>query len=295
MEIKQLKYFIEVAKREHLSDAALELNIAQSAISRQITLLEKELQVTLFNREGRNIHITEEGQQLFSEATKIIERLDNTVRLFHNQSETEHYIIRIGYVESYITQVLTLLMQSFENESTSIIQPILMEEDDIFGALLTDKIDIAFTAMSDELKQHRSLKVSPLFEETFHVYVPKDDPITMATNPPLVQFSNKSIYELYPLPTKIRQALVKTTKTPIQTITHPQLAEYILSKSRGYIVTASYHLLTKNLQKWEKISLEHTALKRTICQVVRLDNRKHDLQFLLEMIDKLLSRSTTYH
>ena len=41
MEIKQLKYFIEVAKREHLSDAALELNIAQSAISRQITLLEK--------------------------------------------------------------------------------------------------------------------------------------------------------------------------------------------------------------------------------------------------------------
>ena len=212
MEIKQLKYFIEVAKREHLSDAALELNIAQSAISRQITLLEKELQVTLFNREGRNIHITEEGQQLFSEATKIIEQLDNTVRLFHNQSETEHYIIRIGYVESYITQVLTLLMQSFENESKSIIQPILMEEDDIFGALLTDKIDIAFTAMSDELKQHRSLKVSPLFEETFHVYVPKDDPITMATNPPLVQFSNKSIYELYPLPTKIRQALVKQPK-----------------------------------------------------------------------------------
>ena len=100
----------------------------------------------------------------------------------------------------------------------------------------------------------------------------------MATNPPLVQFSNKSIYELYPLPTKIRQALVKTTKTPIQTITHPQLAEYILSKSRGYIVTASYHLLTK-IYKMGKISLEHTALKRTICQVVRLDNRKHDLQF----------------
>src|SRR5699024_11706030 len=104
----------------------LEVNVAQAVISRQITLLEKELQVALFNREERNIHITEEGHQLFSEATKIIEQLDNTVRLFHNQSETEHYIIRVGYVESYITQVLTLLMQSFENESTSIIQPILM-------------------------------------------------------------------------------------------------------------------------------------------------------------------------
>ena len=39
MEIKQLKYFVEVARREHISEAALELNIAQSAISRQITLL----------------------------------------------------------------------------------------------------------------------------------------------------------------------------------------------------------------------------------------------------------------
>ena len=55
MEIKQLKIFCRVARREHISEAALELNIAQSAISRQITLLEQELQVTLFNRQGRNI------------------------------------------------------------------------------------------------------------------------------------------------------------------------------------------------------------------------------------------------
>nr|MDK7243873.1 LysR family transcriptional regulator [Staphylococcus lugdunensis] len=54
MEIKQLKYFLEVAKREHLSDAALELDIAQSAISRQIQQLEDELQVKLFKRQGRN-------------------------------------------------------------------------------------------------------------------------------------------------------------------------------------------------------------------------------------------------
>ncbi|MEJ7210405.1 LysR family transcriptional regulator, partial [Staphylococcus capitis] len=56
MEIKQLRYFVEVARREHISEAALELNIAQSAISRQINLLEKELQVPLFDRQGRNIY-----------------------------------------------------------------------------------------------------------------------------------------------------------------------------------------------------------------------------------------------
>ena len=49
MDIKQLRYFVEVARREHISDAALELNIAQSAISRQITQLEKNWG-TLFKR-----------------------------------------------------------------------------------------------------------------------------------------------------------------------------------------------------------------------------------------------------
>ena len=65
MDIKQLRYFVEVARREHISDAALELNIAQSAISRQITQLEKELK-TLFKRSGRNIILTVEGRQLLT-------------------------------------------------------------------------------------------------------------------------------------------------------------------------------------------------------------------------------------
>lgn len=295
MEIKQLKYFIEVAKREHLSEAALELDIAQSAISRQITQLEKELQVTLFKREGRNIHLTDEGKHLFTEATKIIDQLDETIRLFHNQSESNHFIIRIGYVESYISQVLTLLIQAFENKSDSVVEPILMEESDILNALLTDQIDLAFTELTHNLKQNASLKINPLFEENFHIYVPKDDPITMATNPPLIQFSNKMIYKLYPLPPNIEQTLKKVVETPIRTVTHTQLAQYLLSKERGYIITPSYHLLDKNPQKWVDISLEHTELRRTICSVVRQDNRKNDLQLMLTTIEQLLSRSATYH
>lgn len=55
MELKQLKYFVEVAKREHISEAALELNVAQSAISRHIHNLENELETSLFYRRGRNV------------------------------------------------------------------------------------------------------------------------------------------------------------------------------------------------------------------------------------------------
>ncbi|WP_436862202.1 glutamate biosynthesis transcriptional regulator GltC [Staphylococcus caeli] len=295
MEIKQLKYFVEVAKREHLSEAALELDIAQSAISRQITQLEKELHVTLFKREGRNIYLTDDGRQLFSEATKIIDQLDKTVRLFHNQSESNHFILRIGYVESYVSQVLTSLIQAFEHESHSIVEPILMNEDEILNALTTDQIDIGLTDLTQNIKQSKDIHVKALFEEYFHIYVPKDDTITMATNPPLKQFSNKSIYELYSLPVHIKQTLTQIIDTPIHTITHPHLAQYLLSKARGYIITPSYHLLEKKSQKWTSISLEHTELKRTICSIVRHDNQKNDIQLLQSMIEQLLSKNATYH
>ena len=97
MEIKQLKYFVEVARREHISEAALELNIAQSAISRQITLLEQELQVTLFNRQGRNIHLTSHGKALLNQATQILEQLDETIALFQQTNHKNAHVLNIGF------------------------------------------------------------------------------------------------------------------------------------------------------------------------------------------------------
>ncbi|MGJ5711572.1 LysR family transcriptional regulator, partial [Staphylococcus equorum] len=58
MELKQLKYFVEVAKGEHISEAALELDVAQSAVSRHICNLEDELGTALFHRKGRNVVLT---------------------------------------------------------------------------------------------------------------------------------------------------------------------------------------------------------------------------------------------
>lgn len=295
MEIKQLKYFIEVAKREHLSEAALELDIAQSAISRQISHLERELNVTLFKREGRNIHLTDDGHKLLAEANKIVEQAEDTVRLFHNQSETNRYVIRIGYVESYTAQMLGLLIQTFEGQSDSKIEPMLMEETEITNTLLADQIDVAFMDLSTDLKQHRDLDTMPLFEETYNICVPKEDPIALATNPPLSQFKDKMIYQLYATSQSIKHTLEQQIQQRVRIITHKQLAKYLLTHNRGFIITPSYHIIDKPNNKWVEISLAHTELKRTICCATRKDNRKHDMALLKNTIITLLSRDATYH
>ena len=61
-----LEYFRKAAKMEHLTKAAEALHIAQPALSRTIRGLEEELGVTLFEREGRNIHLTRDGHILLN-------------------------------------------------------------------------------------------------------------------------------------------------------------------------------------------------------------------------------------
>ena len=105
MEIKQLKYFLEVAKREHLSDAALELDIAQSAISRQIQQLEDELQVKLFKRQGRNIRLTTAGKDFVIHATKLLNQVDETLTLFRQQESNNLYSINLDMNKAMLLNV----------------------------------------------------------------------------------------------------------------------------------------------------------------------------------------------
>lgn len=157
MEMKQLKYFVEVARREHISDAALELNIAQSAISRQIAQLEKELNVTLFKRSGRNIILTAEGKQLLSEATQILDQLDKTIQLFKQQSSTDQRTIYIGYEESDVSQMMLPLVQTFEQQSKSLATPQLMTHEDIVEQVVSGQLDIGFVELTKEISAQSQL------------------------------------------------------------------------------------------------------------------------------------------
>ncbi len=76
MEFKQLKTFVVVAKTLNFSKTAEILNFAQSSISDQIRLLENELGCKLFERLGRNICLTNEGNKLLSYAEKILNLCD---------------------------------------------------------------------------------------------------------------------------------------------------------------------------------------------------------------------------
>ena len=74
MTLDQLRVFIAVAERQHVTQAAKVLNLAQSAVSHAIASLEGEFGLRLFNRVGRGIELTDAGRMFVDEARAVLAR-----------------------------------------------------------------------------------------------------------------------------------------------------------------------------------------------------------------------------
>jgi LysR family nitrogen assimilation transcriptional regulator len=87
MDVRELRYFIHVARIGSFSRAAAHLNIAQPALSRQLKKLEDELGVLLLVRNGRGVELTEAGSVLLTQAEGLIQRFEETARLVSGRDE----------------------------------------------------------------------------------------------------------------------------------------------------------------------------------------------------------------
>jgi LysR family transcriptional regulator, transcription activator of glutamate synthase operon len=99
LELRQIQYFMEVAKREHVTEAAMALHVAQSAVSRQVFNLEKELGVNLFIREGRNVKLTMIGQMFLEHMEQAVKVIEEAQREIKEYLDPKKGTIRIGLSE----------------------------------------------------------------------------------------------------------------------------------------------------------------------------------------------------
>ena len=80
--LEQLRVFVAVAEREHMTHAAHDLELAQSAVSAAVAALEGVLSVRLFDRVGRNIKLTPAGDRLLPRASTLVSMADDLVTSF---------------------------------------------------------------------------------------------------------------------------------------------------------------------------------------------------------------------
>ena len=100
MELRVLRYFLEIAREENVTHAAQRLHVSQPTLSRQIKELEDELGKKLFTRSNYSIKLTEEGMLLRKRAEDILEMADKTLAEFKSLDEINGGDIHIGCAES---------------------------------------------------------------------------------------------------------------------------------------------------------------------------------------------------
>lgn len=88
-------YFEAVARRGSLTRAAEELSVSPSAVSQQVKLLEQQMGVKLFRRDGRALSLTLEGEQLFQASSAAIRMLREARRHLGKTRETRRLNLRV--------------------------------------------------------------------------------------------------------------------------------------------------------------------------------------------------------
>jgi LysR family nitrogen assimilation transcriptional regulator len=114
MNFKQLEYFVHVAELGSFSKAALVLDIAQPALSRQVRSLEVDLRETLLLRNGRGVVLTEAGQRLYEHGVNILQALAQAEQDMGASRDAPVGRITIGLPPSVGRQLTLPLIDGFQ-------------------------------------------------------------------------------------------------------------------------------------------------------------------------------------
>lgn len=116
MNLKQLEYFVHVAELGSFSKAALVLQIAQPALSRQVRALEMDLRETLLLRNGRGVALTEAGRRLFEHSVGILQLVSQAREDLGTQRDEPAGHITVGLPPSIARQLTLPLIDGFRRE-----------------------------------------------------------------------------------------------------------------------------------------------------------------------------------
>lgn len=196
MELRQVQYFIEVAKREHVTEAANALHVAQSAVSRQIVNLEAELGVDLFIRDGRNVRLTPIGKVFLEHMEKALKLIDNAKREVEEHLDPERGTIRIGFPSSLAAYTLPTVISAFRERYPQVkfqLKQGLYRY--LINAVIKGEIDMAL--LGPLPRQEKRVKGDVLFLERMVALLPTKHPLANVSTIKLSQLRNDS-FVLFP-------------------------------------------------------------------------------------------------
>ena len=176
MEIRELKYFLAVAREESISKAAKVLFVTQPNLSRQMQNLESEIGAKLFIRGNRRVTLTETGRLLKKRAEEIVDLYNKTqAEIKMPQDEIVGDII-IGSGESYALSSVLKVAKQMRDEYPKVKFHIYSGDSGVISEKLDNGlIDFGVFIEPFDLSKYEYLRL-PL-QDTWGVVMRKDNPL----------------------------------------------------------------------------------------------------------------------
>jgi DNA-binding transcriptional LysR family regulator len=177
MELRHLRYFLAVAEELNFTRAAKRLNIAQPPLTQQIKALEAEMGVTLFDRSGYRVELTDAGKSFVPQVARILADVRNAVLIAKRAAAGDVGHVRVGFTESAsFNPLVTAAFRRFRLAHPEV--EVSLEENPstvLAGALREGRIDAAF--VRPPLRTVEGLTLHIIDEEEMVVAVSSGHPL----------------------------------------------------------------------------------------------------------------------
>ena len=181
MELRVLRYFLEVAREETITSAAESLHITQPTLSKQLMELEDEIGKKLFIRGKRRITLTEDGILLRKRASEIIELVEKTESELKKSDEIIVGDVYIGAAETDAMKDIAKICTNLQKKYPHIHYHLFSgNSEDVIEKLDKGLIDFGILFEPSDIKKYNYIKL-PAYN-TWGLLMRKDSPLAPLTN-----------------------------------------------------------------------------------------------------------------
>lgn len=195
IELRHLSYFVALADCLHFGRAAENLLISQSSLSQQIAKLEGFLNAKLFERDNRNVRLTETGELFKEEAIQVIVQFNTAIERWKLMNEGFKGLLKIGFVGSAMEGFLPPLIAKLTKENSDIkLQFDELSNARQLQALSQGKLDVGLVRSNVVPFDLESKKV---YQEHFCLLLPKSHHLAKGNFRSLAQMASE-LFILFP-------------------------------------------------------------------------------------------------
>jgi DNA-binding transcriptional LysR family regulator len=143
--LEQLRIFVAVAEREHVTQAARALNLTQSAVSAAVSAIEARHGVKLFDRVGRRIELTESGRVFLTEARAVLARAAAAEAVLSDLAGLKRGALRLAASQTVASYWMPPLMARYRVAYPGIALNLTIGNTESVAAMVHDgEVDLGF-------------------------------------------------------------------------------------------------------------------------------------------------------